>query len=300
MNVLLIGNKETSETPDQYYAEYCEFFAKGLSYSQKGGDIQYTLIDDLIIAVGDEEFSIFDIRHQKDIASYDLILLRGKGFRQMFDVVKAISSYCTYKGIPIVNDYSGFRDSSKLLQAVQFFELQIPVACSVYVTPALFKDERPLPFGFPAILKATFGAHGNDNYLVSSLEEARSIYESAGGKAFVLQRFVPNNKDYRVLIVGDEVLVIGRSAVEGSHLNNTSQGGAAELSAEGTIPPETIEQSRRIMKHLGMTIAGVDVLADKETGKFFFLEVNSQPQLMSGAFIDEKAQTLGRYFDSLI
>jgi len=48
-----------------------------------------------------------------------------------------------------------------------------------------------------------------------------------------------------------------------------------------------------------MTISGVDVIVDKNTNKHYFLEVNSQPQLMSGAFVEEKAQLVADYFDSL-
>lgn len=298
MNILLIGNKETSGTPEQYYGDYAAFFDKALSYSTKGGGIKFTLIDDLIIAVGDDTFSIYDSRHACDIADYDLILIRGKGFRNMFDTVKTISSYGTHKNVPVINNYTGFRDSSKLMQAVQFFELGLPVACTVLVTPAVLTGKAPLPFGFPCIMKAAYGAHGNDNYLVNSMLEASEIAAKSAGKRFVLQRFVPNDNDYRVLIIGGEVLVIGRSAANGSHLNNTSQGGSAVL-ANGEVPDEVITQSRKIMEHLDMTIAGVDLLADKNTGKFYFLEVNSQPQLMSGAFIDEKAQALGKFFNSL-
>ncbi len=299
MNILLIGNKETSDNPEQYYGEYAAFFDKAIGYSKSDSSISFTLFDDLIIGVGDNEFSIFDDRTQKDLADYQLILIRGKSFRNLFDVVKSISSYAKYKKIPVVNDYSGFRDSSKLTQAVQFFELGLPVAKSVYVTPAVIKNSRLLGFDFPCIMKATLGAHGNDNYLVSSIEEATKIYNESPGKPFILQRFVPNNNDYRVLIVGDEVLIIGRQAVEGSHLNNTSQGGQALLASDSEVPAEIIEGAKKVMKSLDMTVAGVDVLADENTGEFFFLEVNSQPQLMSGAFIEEKAKAIARYFDSV-
>jgi len=300
MNILLIGNKETSDNPEQYYGEYSKFFEQALGYSKADSTISFTLFDDLIIAVGDNDFSIYDSRTKKDLGDYQLILIRGKGFRNLFEVVKAVSSYAHYKNIPVVNDYSGFRDSSKLTQAVQFFELGLPVAKSIYVTPAVLTGTTQLGFNFPCIMKATFGAHGNDNYLVKSMDEARQIYVENQGKPFVLQRFVPNNNDYRVLIIGNEVLVIGREAVEGSHLNNTSQGGQAVLAPEGEVPNDIIEGARKVMRALDMTIAGVDVLADSNSGEFFFLEVNSQPQLMSGAFIEEKAKAIGRYFDSIL
>jgi len=299
MNILLIGNKETADNPEQYYGEYASFFEQAIGYSKTESTIKFTLIDDLIISVGDGEFSIYDTRHQTDLDAYQLVLIRGKGFRNMFDVLKTVSSYGKYKNFPVVNNYTNFRDSSKLMQAVQFFELSIPVACTVLVTPAVLSRDTPPNFDFPCIMKATFGAHGNDNYLVKDMAEAREISEKSSDKRFVMQRFVPNDNDYRILIIGKEVLIIGREAVEGSHLNNTSQGGSAVLADSDEVPASVIADSRRIIEHLNMVIAGVDVLADKNTGEFFFLEVNSQPQLMSGAFVEEKAKAVAKFFDSL-
>ncbi len=299
MKILLIGNRETSENPEAYYGEYQAFFAEAAGKSSTKPEILYTLIEDLFISVGDDTFMVYDTRSKLDLKDFRLVIIRAKGLRQYFDVVKAISCYANLNNIKIINDYSEFRDSSKLTQAVQFFQTGLPVACSVFVNKAVLEGRVTLGFPFPCIMKATFGAHGNDNYLVKSLEEANEIAAKSHQLNFVMQRFVPNEKDYRLLVIGDDVLVIGREAVEGSHLNNTSQGGSANLAEEQEVPAEVIEDAKKITKYLGMTFSGVDVLADSNTGKFYFLEVNSQPQLMSGAFIDKKIEIVGRYFDTL-
>ena len=300
MHILLIGNKETAPDTDSYYGEYAAFFQGALDAASSGAhEISYVLIDELYIQVGDSDFIIHDTKHDKDIASYDAVLIRAKGLRNYFDVVKTISVYARQKALPVINDYSGFRDSSKLAQAVQFFMLDIPVATTIYANRAVLSGTYGLPFTFPCIMKATFGAHGNDNYLVESIEEARNIAAKDPKIQFVLQRFVPNDGDFRILLAGNEVLIIKRLAQGESHLNNTSQGGSASLVDLDTVPTHVITDSRKIAAELGMTIAGVDVLADKNTGEFFFLEVNSQPQLMSGAFVPEKITTVGRYFAAL-
>lgn len=300
MSILLIGNKETAPDTDSYYGEYAAFFQSALNTVDGAGhDIVYTMLDDLYIQVGDSDFTVYDTKNDRDIADYDAVLIRAKGLRNYFDVVKTISVYAQSRNIPIINDYSGFRDSSKLAQATQFYSLGIPVATTVYVNRTVLETGYALPFGFPCIMKATFGAHGNDNYLVHDLEQAREIASKNPNIQFVLQRFVPNEGDYRILLAGDEVLVIKRLASGASHLNNTSQGGSATLVPVADIPQKVIDDSRKIAAVLGMTIAGVDVLADKETGEFYFLEVNSQPQLMSGAFVSEKVATVGRYFAAL-
>lgn len=299
MKFLLIGNKETSPDTEAYYTFYDEFFRDAIATTDVESEITHTLFDDLHISIGDGEFTIVDTRHGTDLADYDAVLIRGKAFRNYFDVVRAISRYCTLHSVPVINDYKGFRDSSKLAQALQFFELDIPVAKTVYVTEAVLDQKSPLGFDFPCIMKATFGAHGNDNYLVKDMEEAKKIAAEDTSKKFVLQRFVPNDNDYRVLVIGDETLVISRVASESSHLNNTSQGGSAELAQTETLPEWVLQDAIKVSRHLDMTFSGVDVLADKNTGDFFFLEVNSQPQLMSGAFVDEKKKIVGRYLANL-
>lgn len=298
MQIILIGNRETSDDPETYYGEYKQFFSTASAYSKNKPEIKFTLFEDLIISVGDDTFSIYDTRHQSDIKMYDAVLIRGKGFRNYFDVIKTISTYAKHHKVPVINDYSGFRDSSKLMQATQFFELGIPVAKTIFVTKAVLESNK-LELDFPCIMKAAFGAHGNDNYLIHSLEEAQKIAADNSDKQFVLQRFVPNDNDYRLLVIGEEVFAFGRAAAKGSHLNNTSQGGTAALIPLEQIPSKVIEDAKRITSHLQMTFSGVDVLSDKNTGEFYFLEVNSQPQLMSGAFIDLKAQAIGKFFDKL-
>jgi glutathione synthase/RimK-type ligase-like ATP-grasp enzyme len=96
---------------------------------------------------------------------------------------------------------------------------------------------------------------------------------------------------------GREPLVIKRTSAGGSHMNNTSQGGSAELDE---LPVGLLEQSKSLAKELKMTVAGVDILRDKQTGEMLFLEVNSQPQLLTGAFVDKKKKLFGDLLGSIL
>lgn len=298
MRILIIGTKSGSKDPDSYYAQYVQFFDGAASEAVTESHVSHAFFDDLIISVGDQGFSIINTRESSELSSYDVIILRGTGFRKSFDVLKAISAYARLHTVPIINDYHAFRDSSKLTQAVQFYELDIPVAQTVFVTKAVLRSTE-LPITFPCVLKATFGAHGNDNHVVKTIDEAAVIIGKSPDKAFVMQTFVPNDRDYRVLLIGDEMLIIEREATGNSHLNNTSQGGTATLVSPDVLPAVALEDARRIVKALDMTIAGVDILCHAETGAYYFLEVNSQPQLMSGAFVDEKKRAITRFLRTI-
>lgn len=298
MRILILGTDSSSQNTDAYYSEYVRFFQDALSRRTLRADVSFALFQDLIISVGEEGFTIQNAQTNDELSTYDLIVLRGTGFRGMFDVLVAISTYARMHNLKIINDYSDFRDSSKLLQAVRFYEEGIPVAQTVYVTDAVLKAPD-LPISLPCILKATFGAHGNDNHVVRTLDEIKEIVSAKPSVAYVLQRFVPNDRDFRLLLVGDDLLVIERRAAAGTHLNNTSQGGSAQLVPAETLPAQAVADARKIVQRLNMTIAGVDILYDQPTGAYYFLEVNSQPQLMSGAFVEEKTALVGKYLSKI-
>lgn len=300
MRILLIGNRETSPTGETYFKQYVDFIEQAVAKSEGQIEVAFTLFSDLYIGVGDGKFTIFDTRNGQDLRESDVLLLRGARYRQYYDVVKAISLYAREHNSLAINDYSEVRDSSKLTQALQFHEVGLPVAYSVYANEAVLTGKHPLEIDFPCIMKATFASHGDDNHLISSLQEAVDIQARSPEKWFVLQRFVPNDGDFRLLIIGEEVVVIHRAPAEGSHLNNTSRGGTANLKQADVVPPAIIAGAKRLMEHLQMAIAGADVLADKQTGEFYFLELNAQPQLMTGAYTDTKAQMLSKYFERIM
>lgn len=294
MKLLLLGTQSTSLDSGSYYQNYLKFFEDAIKHSGQPLTIVHALLDELLVSVGDGEFTIHDTRHDCDLSEYDMVFIRGH-VRQHFDLTKAVSIYLKQQQIPVVNDYSGFRSSSKLIQAVQFHEFGVPVARTVFITPATVGNLDKISIAFPCILKATYGSHGNHNYLVKDADELQRLLVQNEDREFVLQRYVPNECDYRVLIIGREVMVIRRSAAGDSHLNNTSKGGKADLIAASALPAVIIEQSRLIAKNLDMTIAGVDVLYNEATGEHVFLEVNSQPQLMTGAYLAEKKRLMGAY-----
>ncbi len=302
MKIILIGSSAQAPTHEErvYYQQYVDFFNKSAKNSTQTIEVFSALLDDLFIQVGEGTFTIFDTRNKLNLSDYSCIFFRGGSFKASMDIVVTIDEYARKNSIPTINNYANFRDSSKLLQAANFESIGVPVAQTLLVNTALFEHISTVSdWEFPCIMKARYGSHGNDNYLVKSIDEVREIAAKNSDKGFVLQRFIENEGDFRILIIGNESLIIGRSAQEGTHLNNTSQGGVATFVENTEIPGEVLSDARKVTQFYGMTIAGVDVLQSKQTGKYYFLEVNSQPQLMTGAFVDKKSQMIGKLFDTL-
>ncbi|QQS18807.1 hypothetical protein IPL68_01950 [Candidatus Saccharibacteria bacterium] len=114
---------------------------------------------------------------------------------------------------------------------------------------------------------------GNLNYLVNDLHELQEIFEQPSDKPlnFIVQDYIPNDGDFRILAMGDMVrLVIHRQAQNGSHLNNTSQGGSAAVVPVESLPESVRDASLRMARLLKREVTGVDMIRHNETGEYYF------------------------------
>ena len=88
-----------------------------------------------------------------------------------------------------------------------------------------------------------------------------------------VQDYMPIKEDFRVLILGDEVLgVMKRTMVDGKVVSNVAQG--ATTSAV-TLGSDTLDIAKLAAKTMGLEFAGVDILLND--GKPYVIEVNIQP-----------------------
>ena len=223
------------------------------------------------------------------------------------DVALSAATYANAKGARVVNSEVLYtRSRSKLSQCV------VAALNGIKTTPFIFSIdaaklrsalESRWQAGFPIIMKGVRANRGNDNYLVKSLEEAVDTLASQvdeDGPWFIVQSFVPNNGDYRIIVMGNQVTaVIHRLAQDGTHLNNTSKGGTATYSPVDVLPKEVVEQSVRLSTLLRREITGVDMIQHAETGEFYLLEINNMPQLATGSFVENKFVQLDNYLGSI-
>jgi glutathione synthase/RimK-type ligase-like ATP-grasp enzyme len=115
---------------------------------------------------------------------------------------------------------------------------------------------------------------------------------------YIAQRYIPADGDYRILVFGKQaVLALYRKAAEeGSHLHNTSLGAAVERIELEKLPSEVFINAIRAAESMQWQVAGVDLIKDKKSGKWYCLEVNNSPQLVAGAFVPEKQAALAEFF----
>lgn len=138
---------------------------------------------------------------------------------------------------------------------------------------AISKKEIQLP----AIIKPDSGSQGKNITLVKSKKELEKLDERL--EAFTVQKFINNQGDYRVLMLGGKMLgAIKRTASQNSFLNNLAQGGSAEKITDPVVLEELRQIASKAASIFDLTFCGIDIIYDTQQKKYYFLEINTVPE----------------------
>jgi RimK family alpha-L-glutamate ligase len=139
-------------------------------------------------------------------------------------------------------------------------------------------------FNFPVIVKGSGGDRGTRVFKADNLKQLEKLVrrlrktETEEGRRYLLQEYIENDGDFRVLVLGEKVLGVMKraSAKKGEFRNNYSAGGRVEVA---DLPGEVKELAVRAAKICGLAVAGVDVaFRDFDIKKPVIWEVNKGPQ----------------------
>lgn len=132
----------------------------------------------------------------------------------------------------------------------------------------------------PLIAKPNLGAHGIGVSLLKTRADINSLVDC---KNLVFQRYIQNQGDWRVIMLGGRALgVMKRTAKAGSVLNNVFQGGATSLEADPAVLGAVITIATEATAALDLVFCGVDVIRDEASGTYHFLEINTAPEWLKG------------------
>ena len=131
-------------------------------------------------------------------------------------------------------------------------------------------------FEYPLILKGSQGDRRTQVFKFFSdvsWDKGWEVFtwrEKNEGQRYMLQEYIENIEDYRVMVLGDRVLgVMKRSVGENERLKN--------VFTKSTLPSEVLEKAVRAAKACEIDIAGVDVVFRKDEKEPYFWEVNRAP-----------------------
>jgi glutathione synthase/RimK-type ligase-like ATP-grasp enzyme len=263
-------------------------------------NVAWAYFDDLIYSVQNDAVQLYDYRNKHQITDYDVVYFRYWGAQEGHAV--AAARVCKLLGVPFI-DSEVLRTGSqnKITQYVNLYEAKVPIPKTLIAEASLLQAvHTEYGFQMPFIMKDKAGTRGQDNFLVRTPEAMQKIVDVYPEVTFVLQEFIPNTGDYRVVVMGDRVrLLIRREANGDTHLNNTSQGGSAHIVPIETLPTKVLEDCVRASKFYGREVTGVDIVESSETGEYLCFEVNRAPQIEHASFEKEKATLLADYLASL-
>lgn len=275
-------------------------FVQGVMAAHGNLQITHAAYDDVQCSYTAAGARIELITTGEDIASYDMIHFKTSVER---DVTASMARYALKRGVHVVDEaVRYFPASSKLYQYAILTDSDIRVPDTVFVMPARLGDSYDRfvrQLGTPFVLKSIHASRGADNYVITTQAQFAEIAQRMmDEKTYVVaQRYIPNDGDYRVLVFGHRITLIiyrqrGHNA---THLNNTSQGGAASLATVEVLPTKVQHDCITAARVLERGIAGVDMVEDKVTGEWLCFEVNEGPQIATGAFVPDKQQAFAEF-----
>lgn len=214
------------------------------------------------------------------------------------DVAYAMAEYLSHNKILFWNsEMLSQRSVSKLSCMVQLAVSDIPVPHTKFALDDTALVDAALPF----VAKSPAASRGASNYLVETKERRGEII--ALGERLLVQPFLPNDHDIRVICFGGKPALALKRSRQGSdtHLNNTSQGGKAEWIRMSDLDPQLLTISEKICDIMKRELAGIDFIPDSSSPfGYSCLEVNAIPQLTSGSDVDIKMEMFKKITKEMI
>ena len=223
--------------------------------------------------------------NDQDINDYDVLFFRTTG--KHWEEVNLILDGVTRDDVVIVDPLVKKGRPSDACKAYQMLELKkagIDVPKTLYGCLFYLRDSVKDYFEFPIIIKGSGGDRGTRVFKADNMEELEKLVmslrksEVSEGKRYMAQEYIPNDGDYRVLVLGDKVLgVMKRSSQSIEEFkNNYSAGGKVEVA---DLPEEIKQLAVKAASVCGLWVAGVDVaFRDYDFKKPVIWEVNKGPQ----------------------
>ncbi len=298
-----------ASVPKSKRAENWQGFADEVCKSLDGEKFELELwaISELGFLADGSSSKIWKRETGQDLKEFDLIVIRDAGRYKEF--ARSIAWYAKLNEVALIDrvwqkSFGGSKLSYSFLRAVN--EIPSPTTLSAtsgikllnsyaklkQLQSAEFKLELPL------VCKAIDGRKGNLNFLVKSKQGLREVLSAEYQKEtfFVLQEYIENDGDWRVLVIGGRAeMAIFRSGDKSkTHLNNSSKGADTKLKLAEEVPKDIADLAVKTAVKEKLSVAGVDIVEDKKSGKIFVLESNPSPQIQSGAFVSEKIAAYAR------
>lgn len=224
---------------------------------------------------------IFDndkiILGDKQIKDFDFIFIGVVGENENYFVT--LEKYCKENKIPYFKYGCSTERYNKIYQNTNMSLNGIPQIPTV-IAKCESVDSKDLirDLGIPLITKIVDGSQGKGVEMQNNRIDLEKYLKKNKDQTIIFQKFIENEGDYRVLIIGQDIIYSIRRKTKDEKKefrNNHSLGGTAE---RVEIPKKAEDIAKKASKSMGFEISGVDLIKQKGTDDWYVLEVNSAPQ----------------------
>jgi glutathione synthase/RimK-type ligase-like ATP-grasp enzyme len=215
-----------------------------------------------------------------DLADFDLLYFRAVGIE--LEWAKLLEIYAHKHGVPVVDQY--LLDSGPLRRFKSVMGVSLINAGVNYAKTAMIESFDELKkelsdWKLPVVVKLSQGGrHGMGTFWIRKLEDMEELKEKLkdDARGFLVQPYIPNDGDYRVMTVGYKCVGgFKRKPKEEKMVMNKSVGRSEGLDQ---VPGDVMEQAEKASKALGVEFSGIDLVRDDRDGKVYIIEVNEAPQ----------------------
>jgi len=304
---LIGGLSETNKVLifTKYPEEVGDFLEKAKLHNEVPLTYECADYDELVYHIDGAATQVINTQTQEDLANYSFTYFKNTHDREF---AAAAAEYLNYKSRPFANhEFSDYMSGSKLSEYMRLNCYGLAVPQTFCAKTALLKSryaELMTKLGLPFVLKEIRSDKGKNNYLVQKQQDFDDILKAAPADYdYLAQQYIENDGFYRIYVMGKEVdLAIWRSPSAHknrlkTHLNKPAGSANATNVPLNDVAGEAQDLALGAANCLNRQIAGVDLLQDKVTGKWYILEVNNDPQIRSGSFVNDKAAMVAKYFE---
>ena len=217
---------------------------------------------------------------------FDVLYFMGTGnnLEEMVLLIENIRRAGVMVIDPFLRDRNAFA-GRKAYQVRALTAAKLPVPHTIYGSLEWLCGQAQrgiLPF--PMILKGSAGHRGSNVYKMERMKDLSALAKRLGpgeaeeGRKYMLQEFIINDGDYRILVLGRKVLgAIKRQRTTADEFRNNYAVGATTEAAQ--LPDAVLQLAVRAAETCGMLFAGVDVVfRDDDLTQPLIFEVNAGPQ----------------------
>lgn len=235
---------------------------------------QSSLFSDLEFRFEGSEVEIMALG--RSISDFDLVYIITAGKFQ--ESLLTLSSYLNKHHIQVVDSIfsrGSYLEVYKLSQIDKLSSANLPCLRSFMgANPDSAVKFFNIQQSFKLVAKNSLLDHGEGVFLITNLEELTDYLK----KGFLIQEYLPEKLDLRVIVVGQEALgCIHRIPAPGDFRANIGEGDTGARAEAYPLSQELSTLAVKASAAVGLDISGVDILVDQDDKKYI-LEVNHSPQ----------------------